>query len=345
MDTAEFNSKHPRDKNRWTDKLQSVDEIGQIAPELSPEDRAVAVYMSSYMDSEAGARDSVQHAMARAAAYGIDAVAYAEYEEGAQRLRKPGMHNIPTVTELYDARLTINDVEDVLKLNRGRYESSLRLLMVDNGLTAARIKELTRAGVPQSAEALIAMRTAPHDIAAQWAAANKNPEVREWLGGWGASGQLLLAGISAESAAEYSEAGVNVWAVIMTKGRFSPDEARDFARDSELPPVIVGEYMKHNITNAINVRELVAPATAREFGPKFEPREVADLHRLKVNPKTARRLQAVGHSTSPQDMQILIQAGIVTSSEYRRLTDYVWARGTSGGDSIQRIIEAKHSGA
>jgi hypothetical protein len=343
-DTADFNRKHPRKNNLWTDKTQSADELGQVTADLSPEDRAVAV-LRTYAYTEKAARDTVQSEMRVAAGLGFDAESYADYVDIVSRYRQSKTQNFPTLQELRSVHLTVNDMEDVIKLNRGRYSGSLRRMIVESDLTAARITELAAAGVPQNAAAMVAMRTAPPAIAGQWAAACKNPQFKEWLGGWDDAGTLLRSGISAQTAVEYSEAGVDVSAVIRTQGRFTPEYAREFAEASGLEPHMVGAYLVHNNENAVKTLELVAPAVAREYGPSFGPAEVAELARQKTDPKAARNLRTAGRYRNPQEMHQLIGAGIVTGIEYRQLLDSVDVRGELGDATVAQIIAAKRGTA
>lgn len=362
MTTPQFKSSdHPRSAtgDRWVDKQQTPDELGQMSAEPSVEDRLTDVYIATGYYADSAARSQALSDLGEAEANGIDPEFYLDYISFKHNLQGDERYHIPPAETLLEAGLTVTDLVALRELDGGKLKDSTRQL-IGHGITATRAAELMALGVPANAQALIAMNDASDDLVRWWTSALRDDrELQSWVRDWPTIG-LFVNRFSPDRTAEFACAGIDPRSAAEGDGRFSPAEARAFALDSKLKPEQVGAYMLHNLAEQSTPANLVDAAVAKAFGPKFKPAETAELVKSGVDAKIARSLRGVDHLFNIGLIKKYAAAGIVTGAEFKVWRDLTSSdmRMTVGSgrvsdhneytrandDAVKRILAAKKSG-
>lgn len=325
---------------------------------LSGEDRIRAYWATRDGYASAVQEHYADKAIAEAGELGMNAEFMADYLEAVEHLgaRRNGL---PGAGELHDSGFTAQDMVDMVELNISRHGTNAAYhLLIGDRVDAVRVTHLIDLGLPADPSVISAFSDATDEEVRSWMNARlANRGLANWADDWN-TGALRRAGVSAELAVAFSTSGVDSFAVAQNPHTFSPGEARAFSLESGLNPANVGAYMSHNIEFAGEPRKLVSAATAKAYGPNFEPREVADLADQNINAKAARSLRGVDKSMAVSTIARFTSAGIVSGAEYRGWRSLTAVPGEATDSwpdldkfvvdrerSVQRILAAKSTGA
>ena len=353
-------TQHPRIANgTFTDKEQSAPET-VLGSSDSAFDRIVAVYQTRGYYADQAARQLATRYLGEAAAAGIDGDFLADYIELVDGQRSDAWTS-PSAAALHAAGQSPADLRAVLEHTDGKFASHAAALLAA-GVTADRIDELTAAGVPPRADALIAFSTTEMADVRAWVDAVRDSEdLRKWVAAWPIIAELHTAGITPAVAAEYTDSGLDAHYLALSGGQITAAESRDFTAKAGLDPLHVSRYLLHNADHVTLPERQVSAADAKKFGPNFEPDDAATLIVNGVAPRAARSLRGASRYLPVAHITELADAGVVTGAEYkafRDLTGGVAGSSVGSGRSsnlnsfnasvkseIKRIVAAKKSGA
>lgn len=349
---------HPRiTDGTFTDKPQSAPELTLNGTD--PLEELVQIYIGRGYYSDSLSRDLAERYLADSREAGFDDQFLIDYER-AMDLAGDRAY-APSMIELRDSGYTPADLAALFTHDDRKWVNNAHTFLTE-GLTVEKIESLRAAGVPKRVDALRAFAQHDDDVASSWITTMKaDYDLQRFVANYENIGALVKAGVSPEAASEFHDSGITPLTLAKHYGQISAAEARSYATTSGLKPELVGEYISHNIEHQRDPSRLVSDTTAKAYGPKFRPADVAQLASHGTDPKAARSLRGKNSSLTVEEVERLIKGGVTTASTYgswRALTNPDFRSQVGSGrsvdtnpfstkvpDQVKRIIAAQKSGA